>query len=152
MFFGAHCRIVCCDGLQVLDFRKLDANLFLMSRKPVHVATLVAGICRHCRPLLLPTVGLQFRVQPPDARVQLDPRRLHQILINGLRCANVWCGTVWCSVCALWCCVGQCGAVWGSVGWCGAVGASWALNLALMCRGGQTQLSRGGGGPQNSLS
>jgi signal transduction histidine kinase len=74
-----------CTVNDVLDFRKLDANLFLMSVKPVHVAPLMEGICKHCRPLLLGSVGLQFRVQPPDARALLDPRRLHQILINGIR-------------------------------------------------------------------
>jgi len=74
-----------CTVNDVLDFRKLDANLFQMSPRAVDVGALVDRVCRHCRPFLLPCVGLQYRVLPAGARVMLDPRRVYQILINGLR-------------------------------------------------------------------
>ncbi len=73
----------------VLDFRKLDANLFQMTLKPVDLDRLIESACRHCRGFLLPTVGLQFRVVPAGAMLQLDARRIHQILTNGLRCVRV---------------------------------------------------------------
>jgi hypothetical protein len=75
---------------QVLDFRKLDANLFTMARVPVSVADLVASACRHCRAFLRPEVGLRFRVIPPDARAMVDARRVIQILTNGLRWESPW--------------------------------------------------------------
>ena len=70
---------------QVLDFRKLDANLFTMAPGPLGVAELISGACRHCRAFLRPEVGLRFRVTPPDARAMLDARRVIQIITNGLR-------------------------------------------------------------------
>jgi signal transduction histidine kinase len=78
-----------CTVNDVLDFRKLDANLFTMSPKAVDLSTLLDRVCRHCRPFLLPSVGLQYRVVPPGAYLMLDPRRVHQIIINGLRWAAV---------------------------------------------------------------
>jgi signal transduction histidine kinase len=70
---------------QVLDFRKLDANLFTMTRRPVEVRSLIDSACKHCRAFLLPSVGLKYRVVPPGAVVMLDARRIHQIITNGLR-------------------------------------------------------------------
>ena len=81
-----------CTVNDVLDFRKLDANLFKMSSKEVDVSAVVSRICHHCRSFLLPTVGLQYRVVPAEARACIDARRLHQIVVNGLRC--VGCGVL----------------------------------------------------------
>jgi hypothetical protein len=80
-----------CDGLtlQVLDFRKLDADLFAMSPSPVEVASWIATACRHCRSFLRAEVGLRFRVTPADARAMLDSRRVIQIITNGLRCVRL---------------------------------------------------------------
>jgi signal transduction histidine kinase len=77
-----------CTVNDVLDFRKLDANLFKMCNKEVDVSAVVSRICHHCRSFLLPTVGLQYRVVPGEARACIDARRLHQIVVNGLRCVE----------------------------------------------------------------
>ncbi len=74
-----------CDGVQVLDFRKLDANMFTLSCKPVDVTRLIREACHHCRAFMLPTVGLRYRVWPTGVWAQLDSRRVHQIVTNGLR-------------------------------------------------------------------
>ena len=68
----------------VLDFRKLDANMFSMSRKPVVVRDLIDSVCRHCRPFLKPHVQFGYRVSPADAVAMIDHRRMFQIIINGL--------------------------------------------------------------------
>ena len=80
-----------CTVNDVLDFRKLDANLFKMCNKEVDVSAVVSRICHHCRSFLLPTVGLQYRVVPGEARACIDARRLHQIVVNGLRCVVMGC-------------------------------------------------------------
>jgi signal transduction histidine kinase len=74
-----------CTVNDVLDFRKLDANLFKMSPQRVDVGAVVDSICRHCRSFLLPNVDLQYRVLPRGAWASVDARRLHQIVVNGLR-------------------------------------------------------------------
>ena len=68
----------------VLDFRKLDANMFSMSRKPVVVRDLIDSVCRHCRPFLKAHVQFGYRVSPADAVAMIDHRRMFQIIINGL--------------------------------------------------------------------
>jgi signal transduction histidine kinase len=75
----------------VLDFRKLDANLFSMSPKPVDVSQLLQDACHNCRSFLAPHVALRYRVvtggsvESPTGLVMLDARRVHQIVTNGLR-------------------------------------------------------------------
>ncbi len=69
----------------VLDFRKLDASMFAMVRKPTSLATLIDNVCRHCRSFLAHGVEFGYRVTPQDAVVMLDPRRVFQIVMNGLR-------------------------------------------------------------------
>ena len=68
----------------VLDFRKLDAQMFVMNRTAVSLRTMVDSICRHARAFLKSNVQLGYRVTPPDAEVMLDQRRMFQIIINGL--------------------------------------------------------------------
>jgi hypothetical protein len=76
----------------VLDFRKLDANLFTMSMKPVDVSALLRSVCMGCRGFLSHRVGLRWRVVVAPgcaaAPVMLDSRRVFQILTNGLRYAG----------------------------------------------------------------
>ena len=68
----------------VLDFKKLDADMFSMTRKPVVVRDMMEGVCRHGRAFLKPSVQLGYRVTPPDAMGMIDDRRMFQIIINGL--------------------------------------------------------------------
>ncbi len=68
----------------VLDFRKLDANMFKMNLLPELLAPLVDRACRHCRSFLKSSVQFGYRVTPRDAVVMVDKRRLFQILVNGL--------------------------------------------------------------------
>ena len=68
----------------MLDFRKLDANMFLMSYKPVELLSLVDSACRHCRSFLARDVVLLYRVSPCSARIMADSRRVFQIISNGL--------------------------------------------------------------------
>ncbi len=69
----------------VLDFRKLDAEMFVMNRKPTALLTLIDSVCRHCRPFLPRCVEFGYRVHPRTATVMVDPRRVFQIITNGLR-------------------------------------------------------------------
>ena len=69
----------------VLDFRKLDANVFQMSRKLVMLSELIGDVCRHCRAFLARGVEFAYRVTPSTARVMVDSRRIFQIITNGLR-------------------------------------------------------------------
>ena len=48
-----------CTVNDVLDFRKLDANLFAMTLKPTDLGRLVQRVCRHTRAFLLPTVRMR---------------------------------------------------------------------------------------------
>ena len=68
----------------VLDFRKLDAQMFVMAPKPVQLRMLVDSICRSSRPFLKNSVQLGYRVTPKDAVAMVDHRRMFQIIINGL--------------------------------------------------------------------
>ena len=70
----------------VLDFRKLDANMFAMTTKPTALLPLLDSICRHCRSFLAPSVDFGYRVRPSPAVVMIDSRRVFQIITNGLRC------------------------------------------------------------------
>ena len=71
----------------VLDFRKLDANMFVMNRKPTPLLGLIDRVCRHCRPFLRAdvTFGYRVRVDPSEEVLMLDARRVFQIITNGLR-------------------------------------------------------------------
>ena len=69
----------------VLDFRKLDANMFVMARKETLLLSLIDSVCRHCRPFLPRSVEFGYRVSPPNAEVMIDSRRMFQIITNGLR-------------------------------------------------------------------
>ena len=69
----------------VLDFRKLDANLFTMALKPVDLGRLLHDVCQDCRAFLAPHVQLEYRVTSTASALMLDARRVHQILTNGLR-------------------------------------------------------------------
>ena len=68
----------------VLDFRKLDENMFTFSRVPESVSDVVDSVCRHCRGYLSPGVQFGYRVSPPNARAMIDKRRMFQIIVNGL--------------------------------------------------------------------
>ena len=68
----------------VLDFRKLDENMFTFSRVPESVSDVVDSVCRHCRAYLSPEVQFGYRVSPPNARAMIDKRRMFQIIVNGL--------------------------------------------------------------------
>jgi hypothetical protein len=89
---------------QVLDFRKLDANMFALSTKPIAVTRLIQEACQHCRAFMLPTVDLRYRVVPEGSWAMLDSRRVHQIVTNGLRCVErvgmCGCVGVWVCGCA----------------------------------------------------
>ena len=74
----------------VLDFRKLDANMFVMNRKPTQLLALIDSVCRHCRSFLPRVVEFGYRVTPPEAEVMIDSRRVFQIITNGLRYAPPW--------------------------------------------------------------
>jgi hypothetical protein len=58
--------------------------MFVMTYKPTMLSTLLESVCRHCRPFLKRNIVLAYRVTPPDAYVKLDPRRVFQIITNGL--------------------------------------------------------------------
>jgi hypothetical protein len=75
----------------VLDFRKLDANAFKMSPKEVNLVALIDTVCWFCRSFLKPTAVLRYRVinRSGNPNIMLDPRRVCQIIANGLRCARV---------------------------------------------------------------
>ena len=75
----------------VLDFRKLDANMFVMNRKPTPLCGLIDSVCRHCRSFLPRCVTFGYRVVPTDAVVMVDARRVFQIITNGLRYATYGC-------------------------------------------------------------
>ena len=79
----------------VLDFRKLDANMFVMNRKPTPLRALIDSVCRHCRPFLPRCVAFGYRVCPTNAVVMVDGRRVFQIITNGLRsCVCPTCACV----------------------------------------------------------
>ena len=69
----------------VLDFRKLESNMFTMNRRVVSLRDLIDNVCRHCRSFLSNGVELQYLVYPSDAMVNVDSRRVFQIITNGLR-------------------------------------------------------------------
>ena len=45
----------------VLDFRKLEANMFAMNRKPTELAPLIDRVCRHCRGFLAHDIEMKYR-------------------------------------------------------------------------------------------
>ena len=72
----------------VLDFRKLDANMFVLTRKPTPLLDLIDRVCRHCRSFLRADVAFGYRVRvgdPSEEVLMLDARRVFQIITNGLR-------------------------------------------------------------------
>ena len=60
----------------VLDFRRLDDNTFVLHPKTTDMRDLVDRVCRHCRPFVAKGVELGYRVSTPGAVVSVDPRRL----------------------------------------------------------------------------
>jgi hypothetical protein len=67
------------------DFRKLDSGMFTLTLEPTDLRQLIDSAARQCRALLAPDVELLYRVRPANVVVQMDARRVFQIITNGLR-------------------------------------------------------------------
>jgi hypothetical protein len=72
------------NSVLVVPLCAADANMFVMQRKPTVLASLLESVCRHCRAFLNVHVLMGYRCNPNDASVMIDPRRIFQILTNGL--------------------------------------------------------------------
>ena len=118
----------------VLDFRKLDAGMFVLNRKPTALSPLIDSVCRHCRPFMRPDVHFGYSVTPADAELMLDPRRVFQVRVvpsNGMAGVAVTRSLVPRMV-ARCCCAVSGSAVLTVVVTGGPVPSTWPLRM-LVC-------------------
>ncbi len=70
----------------VLDFRQLDSSSLTTSVVPTNLEVMIATACRQLRTFVRSSIPLRYRLLSSNVReVVLDPRRVMQIITNGIR-------------------------------------------------------------------
>lgn len=69
----------------VLDFRRLDENTLALTFGCEVLQAFVDRSCRQCRAFVPDGMTLKYRVVPSGAVVEMDGRRVFQILMNAVR-------------------------------------------------------------------